>query len=589
MTGKLKISQGRIEYYFLTIFFTVSFWYFFSFAGQVLFFQKEQNLFIFSWDYLTDFLLKPGGLLEYTGLFLTQFYSSHLFGSIILTSVLTLPGLLMIHINKILNFRSSVSIIFVLLPSSLMFLMQAHYYHLMVYNLGFISVMLYFDLSVKQSQKTKYIMFALLPLFYYLAGAYAILYLVLCLIYTIIFERGKNRIYLSALPASLLILSFFLSGKFLFLLPSKQLLTFPLPLIEYSFNKVVFIILTLLIILYPVLVKYLNRSFRFNFLNKTSFGYAAGILILSACCIVLIRLYDPQTNRVLSIEKLAFEEKWEELIKYQEKYPSENLIGQYFYNIALSETNLLCERVFYGKQDFGTKSLILPWGNDHLNWGSWFFYSAGLSNEAHRWAYEEMVVYGLRPENLKMLVKTSLIKGDFRMAEKYIGILKKTIYYREWAKIHDEMARDSLKLMSDKGLGTKIKIFPKSDFFIYMESPETNLPQLVECNPLNRNAFEYLMAWLMLSKNVETLVNSSIKLKEMGYTHIPRHIEEAILIYYNSKKIFPDLGGLTISSETQLRFNQYFAAYIEARKRPATLKEKMAKFDNTFWYYYHFK
>jgi hypothetical protein len=98
------------------------------------------------------------------------------------------------------------------------------------------------------------------------------------------------------------------------------------------------------------------------------------------------------------------------------------------------------------------------------------------------------------------------------------------------------------------------------------------------------------MSWLLLNKNVETLVNNISVMKKMGYTRIPRHIEEAILIYYNSKGVFPDLGGLTVSAETQMRFDQYFTTYVGARQNPSSLKEKMQKqFGNTFWYYYHFK
>ena len=79
-------------------------------------------------------------------------------------------------------------------------------------------------------------------------------------------------------------------------------------------------------------------------------------------------------------------------------------------------------------------------------------------------------------------------------------------------------------------------------------------------------------------------------MKGMGYTRIPRHIEEAILMYYNSTRIYPEMGGLKVSAETQLHFDHYFASYIEARKNPSTMKDKMQKqFGNTFWYYFHFK
>ena len=99
-----------------------------------------------------------------------------------------------------------------------------------------------------------------------------------------------------------------------------------------------------------------------------------------------------------------------------------------------------------------------------------------------------------------------------------------------------------------------------------------------------------MMAWLMLGKNVDILVNNIRLMKNMGFTRIPRHIEEAILIYYNSQKVYPDMGGLMISTETNARFDQYFSAYVTARQNPSTLSEKMQEqFGNTFWWYFHFK
>jgi hypothetical protein len=232
----------------------------------------------------------------------------------------------------------------------------------------------------------------------------------------------------------------------------------------------------------------------------------------------------------------------------------------------------------------------LPWGDEHLNRGAYFYYSIGLINEAHRWAYEEMVVYGYRPENIKLLAKTSLIDGDYKVARKYLNILKSTIYYRDWAKKYEKLADNPDLIKSDPELGAKLKILPKSNFFILFNEPQNNLPIILEAQPDNRRAFEYYLAGLLLTKNVEIIMNNISKMKDMGYTSIPRHIGEAIFIYYNSTKIIPDLGGLKINAETQLRFDHYFASYVEARKNPSTMKEKMQKeFGNTFWYYFHFK
>jgi hypothetical protein len=213
-----------------------------------------------------------------------------------------------------------------------------------------------------------------------------------------------------------------------------------------------------------------------------------------------------------------------------------------------------------------------------------------LINEAQRWAYEEMVVYGYRPQNIEMLAKTSLVNGDFRMADKYLNILRRTIYYKDFADKYGMIAGRPELINSDPELMDKKKILPKGSFFIQFNEPQNNLPLLLSSQPDNRKAFEYYIAGLLLSKNIEVVMNNISKMKPAGYTRIPRFIEEAIMIYFNSTKRYPDLGGLTISQDTQDRFNQYFAAFVEARKNSSTLKETMQeKFGNTFWFYYHFK
>jgi hypothetical protein len=341
--------------------------------------------------------------------------------------------------------------------------------------------------------------------------------------------------------------------------------------------------------LYPALFK-LAASVRLKRLNKRVITLIPVAIVLCLTVVFLITGYNSQTVRVINLEKLVFQEKWNDAIQYHEKYPSENMIGQYFYNIALSESGQLCDRLFHGKQDFGTGSLFLPWSSEHINWGAYSFYAIGLINEAQRWAYEEMVVYGPRPQNIKLLVKSSLINRKYTLAEKYTGILKSSLFYNSWAKEYEKMIGDSSGIRSHPDLGKKVKIMPQSEFFVFLDSPEQNLPVLVDETPSNKEAFEYLMSWLLLSKEVETLVNNIRLMKKMGYTRIPAHIEEAIMIYYNSQGVFPDLGGLSVSNETVMRFEQYFGIFMKARQNPGTMKEKMQKqFGNTFWYYFHFK
>ena len=590
MRNNLKTVRDTDVYVSMGLFLLVAFGFFCFIGNYVLYFQETQSLFIFSGEYLHQHLLKPGALLEYAARFLTQFYPGKLSGSLILSAILTFPGIILLIINKRLIPGISFSLLLLLVPSCLMLLMQANYYHMMEYNLGFLLILFYYLFSLSSGGKYhRSLLLILFPLFYYLAGAYAMIFAVMYVIHNLFHKKGKLKYFYSLLLLIIAAITFIISWKILFLQPVEQFILFPLPLLENPAYRTTFFILTGYIVFYPLLCR-IARLSKDSSLNPRIYPIVSVIIVFALTIFLLIKTYNPQTARVVELERLIFSEKWDEAIRFHEKKPSLNLIGQYFYNIALSETDQLCDRLFFGKQDFGAGSLVLPWGDAHLNRGGYFYYAIGLINEAHRWAYEEMVVYGYRPQNIELLAKTSLINGDYIMAKKYLNILKKTIYYRKWAKEFEKLADNPDLILSHPELGAKLKILPKNNFFIQFNEPQNNLAFILEGQPDNRKAIEYYLAGLLLTKKVEIAVNNVRNMKTSGYTRIPRHIEEAVLIYYNSQRVFPDLGGLKISQETQTRFEHYLSSYMTARQNPSTLKEKMQKeFGNTFWYYFHFK
>ncbi len=585
---KANIEVKSIHYLF-TFFFLGVFSYFYWYGTYVLFFQENQSLFIFSYNHLYEFISKPGGLLVFIADFLTQFYTFPLIGSLIIAVIITLTGYTFYNIARLINPNSPLLFLFAFLPSGILLLMQTHYYHLMEYNLGFLLVLLFFMLSVSSKKNSFPIsVLILFPVFYYIAGAFSIVYFGLYLIYFLLFQKVKFKYLFVILLLGIVVTTYFLFKNVLFLVPSDHLLKYPLSFMNDNKHKLLLIIYIGLLALFPVLLKFKGLS---NLIKKKQLFYPASALPVFLLIMVgLSKLYNPQTDRVLQIEKLIVQERWQEAITFQEKFPAENLIGQYFYNVALAETGQLTNRLFYGRQDFKANSLILPWNKEYLNWGVHFFYTVGLVNEAHRWAYEEMVVYGKRPVNMKMLVKTNLINGNYKRAEIFISELKKTIYYSRWAKEYEKLVVDTALIPSHPEIGSKREILPQTKFVIEVSSPQNNLPLLFNGNPTNKKAGEYLMAWLLLTKDVESLIKNLSILKEMEYEKIPRHLEEAIIAYYNSTQQFPDLYGYKISDETNNRFKQYASVYNTYKNNPALLKSKLEEdFGNTFWFYFHFK
>jgi hypothetical protein len=70
-------------------------------------------------------------------------------------------------------------------------------------------------------------------------------------------------------------------------------------------------------------------------------------------------------------------------------------------------------------------------------------------------------------------------------------------------------------------------------------------------------AFEYLMAYYLLACRPDKVAQNISRLDDFEYRGIPRHYEEAILIYTAATGKPVDLHGRTIRPETMQRFADF--------------------------------
>ena len=238
----------------LGLFFLLAFGYFCFIGNYVLFFQEIQSLFVFSGEYLHKHMAKPGALLEYAAKFLTQFYHGRMAGTVILSVVLTTPGILLYLVNKRLIGNNPFSLLIFLIPSFLMLIMQANYYHMMEYNLGFLLILSYYLFSVMSVKKYQRILVLILfPLFYYLAGSYALIFVFMFVTHVIFLEETKLRFVYPVILVAIAAISFFISWKVLFLQPVEHFIFYPLPLLENTSYRITFLILFGYLVLYPLI------------------------------------------------------------------------------------------------------------------------------------------------------------------------------------------------------------------------------------------------------------------------------------------------------------------------------------------------
>lgn len=580
----MGIRSGKYDsYYLLSLLFIISGLCLYNFDNHIFFFQENYTLFVFSGEYFHQFFVKPGGLLEYAGNFLAQGYYNAAYGALVLALLFTLLAIIFLKINKKIFTGQPFSLFFAVLPSCLLFLMQINFNWLIFNNIGLVLAALFFLFSISSEKRSRFLPVLIsFPLFFYITGAYALIYLGMAIFYYVV---NKKIIF----PLILLIIAAITVVVFknlLFLQSYNRLLIYPVPLKESFTAPFYLYLLYVFFMLYSVFIKTFGLIRIKDEYLKSLQTY--GILAMFSLTIFIqSRLFDRKNTDFFKIEQSFVNQDWNGVIRLQETKQSSNLVAQYYYNIALSEKDILCDRMFFSRQDFGTKSIMIPWDSginiNKIFRGVYFFYSIGLINEAHRWAFESMVVQGYRPENIRLLIKTDLINGHYAKAEKYIHVLMKTLHYRTVAKKYESMLYHPEKVQADPELGPKLKLQPKTDFPVRIKDPQANVLLLLQSNPENRKAFEYKLAWYMLEKNIKGITVEIKNMKEIGYTRIPRHIEEAALFSNGNLGLQTDLGGLIISAESSQRFSEYESSlmYMQSGKNKAI----PVSFLTTYWYY----
>lgn len=591
MNQNMKINRSFISWLPYLVFFIASFIYFGFFGNYIFFYQEKSSLFIFSLDFLRENLHQPGGFLIWLGKFFSTFYYHPLAGALILTSVLTLNTVL---VSKIFNtLRGQQSGVIPFLIGASLFYLQTDYRFLLFNNLGLLLQLALFWFVIR------YLLFLkgwapviLAPLCIYATGGFAWVFLLLTTFYLIFDKENKGWIRIIALWC-LCFITFYISKEYFFFQSGKSLLTFPFSDQNTGSQQILFLSVTGIISVVPLISKI---RFRLPYKFRISEFYIS--LITSALLIIILVItgsyrYDKKAKQYFYVENLFYQNKFNEVIAFNTLNPPSNSLTIFFNNIALCETDKLDDMLFHFLQSPDGKTLFLKWDmvGEVLNRGGYFYYEIGMINEAHRWAFENLVIKGHSPEGLKMLIRTELINGNYEVASRYINILKKTLFYKNEAKSFEILLFNDAAVNSDKELGEKRQNKVENDFFSITDDPYINIEMILASDSLNRKAFEYNVAFMLLKKNLKGIALALPEFEKFGFTRLPVHVEEAALALAASNKgNLPDLGNLHISNDTELRWNQYLSVLKlynnDIRSAEPTLKRR---FGDTFWYYVFFR
>ena len=563
----------------------------------VLHYHEQMQLFRFDGLYFRSYLDTPGGLAGYLGSFLTQFYYYPVVGCIIIAAVLSAVFLLSYHIFR--NCGNIWQLFFIpFIPAVLLMMSFVNIHFDMSMALGFLFALASFRLYILLSLPVRYIAgLTLVFVLYFIAGGNALLLAVLILIFeTIVTKPMKGKdlqkkcLYLLSLFVCLAVLPW-IAWQYLYTVPIRAAY-FALTPVDFLFptttNKVLWLSIPVLYLIWKLMATKINHL-------KISLWK---ILVFNSVIVILITSFGAHSahdGRGETLNRMVYDlqrGKWESVMTLGKNFPSSNRLVCYLTNIALAESGQMPHNMFQYRQ-IGTSGLFLDWQLTYF--AMWYsgeiYYRLGMIPEAEHSAFEALSSNerGPKTQTLQRLVLTNIARRDSATADKYLKFFENSFVYRKWAQ---QQRANLASAMADSSflIPNMPLMYNFDDFFITYRHPDYALQMLLISNPQHRMAFEYLMSFYMLLKDIEQVKWCLDQFYEnFDYPEIPIHYEEVIVAYHNATQADDDIfDQYPVKQTTRDRFEQYIQAFRAAQgsRRNFELLEK--QFGNTYWFYVHF-
>ena len=546
--------------------------------------QEQFQLFLFDADYLTERLAVPGGVAAYLAEFLTQFYNHLWMGAAVLAvlhvllQLLTEPLMRRVNGGKPLSgilwglsFLPSLALWFILGDESLM---PAFTVSLLCVLMAMVSYPL---------DRKKQLVYALcaVPVVYWVAGPLVWMLAVYVLI--IGWRESASRWRGICLGMAMLMFGFvcvWLSALFE-PYPLRCLLG---SVFYYRFPEVVPLSVVVLPVLCLLVVGAVPPLERMTARAKNPRWVAVGVWgsLLAASILLIPQGYDKQKYELVEYDYLVRTGQWEEIVRKAEQHQPSLPMSVCAVNLALGMTNQLGDRAFEFFQH-GAEGLLPKFVRDFNSTqltGEAYF-QLGLVNTAQRYAFEAMEAipnYYKSGRAVKRLAETNLINGQYRVAEKYLRMLEKTLFYRNWAQSRREMLADTALIDRHPVYGRLRRVRLTDDFLFSEAELDKICGQLLMHDKENRLAMQYLVLYPLLERDLDKFMNYAAYANSLsGYN--PTICQEGIAFACMAGNRGIPRGA--VSAPVMNRFTHFGRAYAQGGKNAPGLEA----FRNTVWYY----
>ena len=330
----------------------------------------------------------------------------------------------------------------------------------------------------------------------------------------------------------------------------------------------------------------LVRSVRSWYGHRPVGRWAVGAtMLLAAAAGAAMLSYDGVRKATFQVHCFACGRMWSEVLQIA-RGASRSVSTMNAVNRALYYTGRLGSEMFAWPQH-ADAMLVSGQDQDMTFWTKFDTQmDLGLINAAHKNYTECLEVYGAHPLILERLALANLAKGNIGGARIYLGALSKTLFQGRWAENCLARLASDPTLAGDDQIAQWRSVHMGQDVPTIFAPTEVQLQMLLKENERNRMAFEYLMSTYMLTRQLEKFAAHLDRLDALGYGAFPRHYEEAILVYAYATQRSVFLHGRQIEPQTRQRIEQFSQTFNRHNKdRQAALRELAAGYGDSYFFF----
>ena len=557
-------------------------------------FQEQYQMFLFDIGYFLERIVLPGGLADYISEFLVQFYYMPVLGGTIIALLLMSIQAISWGLMKQYGMKAVFpGYLLSFVPSIVLWCAMGDQNLLLSFVVALSGALLMGWIHNRFHNRLVKVVFELVStaLVYWFLGPVVFLYAALMIGDTLM--KGKqNGHILSSLgySACLLILTI------AWILLTTQSLQYPLYRIFSGLNYYRYpgtvsplplgvMIWTVVVVFFGMVpdghawIKKLQQS-------KVVMALAY-VLVIVASWFGIKASFDAMTYDLIDYDFLVRTEQWDKIIEKAEKKQATTPLSVSCVNLALSQKGQLADRLFEFYQNGGeglfptfTRDMISPVSTAEI------FFRLGMVNDAERYMFEAQEAipnYRKSARLTRRIIECEIINGNYQVAAKLLRRLQKTLFYSNWANQTMALLGNEKAINQHPVYGKLRKYREKKQDFLFSDQEMDQMLGLLFLNDNhNKMAYEYLVCYELLQRDMEKFMQYYPLGRFVDYDHIPRSFQEILIGNWMKTHSDPRTIPYSVDAQNVNNTLNFIQLYVQNPKNPQLGQQPYV---SNAWYY----